>query len=160
WGSAEPPCTTSTRTTSWCPRALLEPSGCPRPRRAERSRRGRETSEHADTDVADVASVSRFSERSAGKTFASAPTTDARQVNSSYHHRVVVLADLEGSTSSQLQSMSLGVIIPVGSTEQHGPHLPLGTDTRIATAVAREAAARLAGGDGLEGMQAAAYCHG
>lgn len=28
------------------------------------------------------------------------------------------------------------VLIPVGSLEQHGPHLPLDTDTRIATAVA------------------------
>lgn len=28
------------------------------------------------------------------------------------------------------------LIVPVGSTEQHGPHLPLDTDTRIATAVA------------------------
>jgi mycofactocin system creatininase family protein len=28
------------------------------------------------------------------------------------------------------------VLIPVGSTEQHGPHLPLDTDTRIAMAVA------------------------
>ncbi|CDO28197.1 creatininase subfamily protein [Mycolicibacterium vulneris] len=34
--------------------------------------------------------------------------------------------------------MSPMLIIPVGSTEQHGPHLPLDTDTRIATAVARE----------------------
>ena len=33
------------------------------------------------------------------------------------------------------------MVIPVGSTEQHGPHLPLDTDTRIARAVA-EAAAR------------------
>ncbi len=31
-------------------------------------------------------------------------------------------------------------MIPLGSTEQHGPHLPLDTDTRIATAVARAAA--------------------
>lgn len=32
------------------------------------------------------------------------------------------------------------VIVPVGSLEQHGPHLPLDTDARIATAVARRAA--------------------
>lgn len=36
------------------------------------------------------------------------------------------------------------MIIPVGSTEQHGPHLPLDTDTRIATAVARAVVAGLA----------------
>jgi mycofactocin system creatininase family protein len=35
------------------------------------------------------------------------------------------------------------LLVPVGSTEQHGPHLPLDTDTRIAEAVARGAAARL-----------------
>jgi creatinine amidohydrolase len=37
------------------------------------------------------------------------------------------------------------LIVPVGSTEQHGPHLPLDTDTRIATAVSRALAVRLAG---------------
>ncbi|MDH6678033.1 mycofactocin system creatininase family protein [Rhodococcus sp. LBL1] len=31
----------------------------------------------------------------------------------------------------------LTVAVPVGSLEQHGPHLPLDTDTRIASAVAR-----------------------
>ena len=45
------------------------------------------------------------------------------------------------------------MIIPVGSTEQHGPHLPLDTDTRIATAVARHVAARLAGGSGDSQLQ-------
>jgi len=31
------------------------------------------------------------------------------------------------------------LVVPVGSLEQHGPHLPLDTDTRIAVAVARRA---------------------
>lgn len=35
------------------------------------------------------------------------------------------------------------LLVPIGSLEQHGPHLPLDTDTRIATAVADGAAARL-----------------
>jgi creatinine amidohydrolase len=33
-------------------------------------------------------------------------------------------------------------LVPVGSTEQHGPHLPEGTDHRIAEALAREAGDR------------------
>jgi creatinine amidohydrolase len=37
------------------------------------------------------------------------------------------------------------VLLPLGSTEQHGPHLPLDTDTRIAVAVATAIAARLPG---------------
>jgi creatinine amidohydrolase len=35
--------------------------------------------------------------------------------------------------------------VPVGSCEQHGPHLPLGTDTRIAEALASAAATRRTG---------------
>ncbi|MGW0585152.1 mycofactocin biosynthesis peptidyl-dipeptidase MftE [Streptomyces sp. NPDC002920] len=35
------------------------------------------------------------------------------------------------------------VLVPVGSTEQHGPHLPLDTDTVVAHAVARQAAEAL-----------------
>ena len=34
------------------------------------------------------------------------------------------------------------LLVPVGSCEQHGPHLPLDTDTRIAVAVARGVADR------------------
>ena len=33
------------------------------------------------------------------------------------------------------------LVVPVGSLEQHGPHLPLDTDTRIAVTVARMACA-------------------
>jgi creatinine amidohydrolase len=33
------------------------------------------------------------------------------------------------------------LLVPVGSTEQHGPHLPLDTDARVAAAVASRAAA-------------------
>ncbi len=35
------------------------------------------------------------------------------------------------------------VVIPLGATEQHGPHLPLDTDSRIAAAWADELSARL-----------------
>jgi mycofactocin system creatininase family protein len=65
-------------------------------------------------------------------------------VNSAYHRQVAFPSDLADSTSRQLQSTSPAVIIPVGSLEQHGPHLPLDTDTRIASAVARSVADRLA----------------
>ena len=37
------------------------------------------------------------------------------------------------------------VLVPVGSIEQHGPHLPLDTDTTIAVAVAEAVASRLDG---------------
>jgi mycofactocin system creatininase family protein len=33
------------------------------------------------------------------------------------------------------------LLVPLGATEQHGPHLPLGTDSRIAFELARHAAA-------------------
>jgi creatinine amidohydrolase len=32
--------------------------------------------------------------------------------------------------------MAAPVLLPVGATEQHGPHLPLGTDALLASAVA------------------------
>jgi len=37
------------------------------------------------------------------------------------------------------------LVVPLGSLEQHGPHLPLDTDTRIAAAVAARACARRPG---------------
>ncbi|WNG82992.1 mycofactocin biosynthesis peptidyl-dipeptidase MftE [Mycobacterium sp. ITM-2016-00316] len=75
-------------------------------------------------------------------------------MNSAYHHRVAVPGELGGVTSSGLLSTARhqqsdgypALIVPLGSTEQHGPHLPLDTDTRIASAVARAVAARLGSG--------------
>ena len=71
----------------------------------------------------------------------------AQQVNSSYHRQVAFPSELGNSTSSQLHGISPALLIPVGSTEQHGPHLPLDTDTRIASAVARRVAEGLAEAD-------------
>lgn len=51
---------------------------------------------------------------------------------------------LAGATSAETAGARL-VLVPVGSTEQHGPHLPLHTDTLIATAVAEGVARRLGG---------------
>jgi mycofactocin precursor peptide peptidase len=81
---------------------------------------------------------------------AHAPTIGARQVNSAYHRRVALVSDLGNSTSRQLHSTSPALIVPIGSTEQHGPHLPLDTDTRIATSVARAVAGRMEARDGFD----------
>lgn len=76
-----------------------------------------------------------------------APTIGAHQVNSAYHRRVAFPSKLGNSTSRQLHHTSPALVVPVGSTEQHGPHLPLDTDTRIATAVAEALAVRLGAGN-------------
>jgi mycofactocin system creatininase family protein len=57
-------------------------------------------------------------------------------MNSAYDRSVVAPTELGKSRSKQLEGTSPAVVVPVGSTEQHGPHLPLDTDTRIAAAVA------------------------
>lgn len=49
---------------------------------------------------------------------------------------------LERAVSPDVESGAL-VLVPVGSIEQHGPHLPLDTDTAIAVAVASGAARAL-----------------
>jgi len=45
-------------------------------------------------------------------------------------------AALGDLTWTEVRDVPRIVLIPVGSLEQHGPHLPLDTDTRIATALA------------------------
>lgn len=47
-------------------------------------------------------------------------------------------------TWPEIDAATETLLVPVGSTEQHGPHLPLDTDTRVAAAVARQAAAQRA----------------
>lgn len=54
----------------------------------------------------------------------------------------------------------MALLVPVGSTEQHGPHLPLGTDTRIATEVSRAVRGRLAGDAVREWLLAPAVAYG
>jgi creatinine amidohydrolase len=50
---------------------------------------------------------------------------------------------LGASTSPDVAAAAPGVlVVPLGSCEQHGPHLPLDTDTRIAVALAAELVAR------------------
>jgi len=51
---------------------------------------------------------------------------------------------LADATWPQLDGLGLDAVlaVPVGATEQHGPHLPLSTDTDIAMAIAEELARR------------------
>ena len=52
------------------------------------------------------------------------------------------MSSIARATSAETAGAEL-VLVPLGSLEQHGPHLPLDTDTVIATAVAHEAAVAL-----------------
>lgn len=68
------------------------------------------------------------------------------------------LADL---TYAELQAMPkerLVVVLPVGATEAHGPHLPLGTDVVIADAMALRGTALLAEA-GITGLVAPAIAY-
>ncbi|WP_159230644.1 mycofactocin biosynthesis peptidyl-dipeptidase MftE [Mycolicibacterium vanbaalenii] len=81
-------------------------------------------------------------------------------MNSAYHRRVAFPSKLGNSTSRQLHNTSPALVVPVGSTEQHGPHLPLDTDTRIAAAVAEALAARLCTGNECDWLVAPAIGYG
>ncbi|WP_011895883.1 mycofactocin biosynthesis peptidyl-dipeptidase MftE [Mycolicibacterium gilvum] len=85
-------------------------------------------------------------------------------MNSAYHRRVVFPRELGNSTSRQLHDAHAihmpTLVVPVGSTEQHGPHLPLDTDTRIATAVADAVVTRLRARDETHWVMAPAIAYG
>ncbi len=55
--------------------------------------------------------------------------------------------ELAGATWRQVEATGGTALlaVPLGSLEQHGPHLPLDTDTRIAAALARRLASRRSG---------------
>jgi mycofactocin system creatininase family protein len=76
-----------------------------------------------------------------------APPTTVEAVSASDPPNQVLVGDLGRTTWTEVAAAaatgSVLLMIPVGSCEQHGPHLPLDTDTVIATALARRAAARL-----------------
>jgi creatinine amidohydrolase len=52
--------------------------------------------------------------------------------------------ELATMTSPQVRAFAAEalLLVPIGSTEQHGPHLPLGTDTDIALAISQRLAQR------------------
>jgi creatinine amidohydrolase len=51
-----------------------------------------------------------------------------------------LLSELTRVTAAQ-RAESAVAVLPIGATEQHGPHLPLGTDTILVTEIATRAAA-------------------
>lgn len=53
------------------------------------------------------------------------------------------LADMTSPEAAEAVARSRTAVLPIGSIEQHGPHLPNGTDTFAAELVAREVADRL-----------------
>lgn len=53
------------------------------------------------------------------------------------------IIDLTSTDVTDLLGRTPIVVIPLGSTEQHGPHLPCGTDTMAAELIAQEVAAHL-----------------
>lgn len=57
----------------------------------------------------------------------------------------VVAAETDAVTFAERLAAGAPVLIPVGATEQHGPHLPLRTDAMLADAMARGAAEHVAG---------------
>jgi creatinine amidohydrolase len=60
------------------------------------------------------------------------------------HPAIAELASLTWEEARDLDRAHAVAILPIGAVEAHGPHLPLGTDTIIALAMARAGATRLA----------------
>jgi creatinine amidohydrolase len=57
----------------------------------------------------------------------------------------VLLAEMSWPEVQERLQPNAVAVLPVAATEQHGPHLPLATDTCLVSACARQAAERVAG---------------
>lgn len=55
------------------------------------------------------------------------------------------IAQMDAHTVAARLADGSPVLIPVGATEQHGPHLPIGTDAMLSTAMATGVAERIGG---------------
>jgi creatinine amidohydrolase len=55
----------------------------------------------------------------------------------------MLLENLKWPEVKRIDFSECSIVIPLGSIEQHGPHLPVTTDTEIVTALARKVEARL-----------------
>jgi creatinine amidohydrolase len=69
--------------------------------------------------------------------FLSTGTADAEEIA-----KPLVLQEMSWTDVNAYLETNDMVIIPIGSTEQHGPHLPLGTDSYIATDLAKMISSR------------------
>jgi creatinine amidohydrolase len=79
--------------------------------------------------------------------------------------RTVTARLLSLLTTEELAAIVAGkgptaVLVPVGSVEPHGPHLPLGTDTLISETAAVRAADALAAGNGVDAWVAPSVPYG
>src|SRR5437870_13574834 len=65
------------------------------------------------------------------------PERSTESVASQYRYDLLTWPEINAAAA-----MKKVVVLPVGATEQHGPHLPLDTDFKLASAVAYEAGRR------------------
>lgn len=99
----------------------------------------------ADRPLYDVASLADLSAHGTDATPVG-PAEAASRGGRAVADVVAHLADLAWPDVERLRASGCTTaILPLGSTEQHGPHLPFATDTLIADAVAARVAARLGG---------------
>src|SRR5260370_3597255 len=65
-------------------------------------------------------------------------------MSGSQHERAIFAAELPWTEVLELANRKAVALLPIGSTEAHGPHLPLNVDVVISLEVCRRTALRLA----------------